>query len=166
MTVTNVHKDTDSLTMRITAEFDAPIDQVWQLWADPRKLERWWGPPTYPATFEQHDLKPGGRAAYYMTGPNGDKPHGWWRVTAVDAPNRLEFEDGFADDAGKPNSDMPVMTIRVTLQESGSSTRMDVETSFPSATAMQQMIEMGMDEGMTEAMGQMDDILRQGAGKR
>ena len=166
MTVTSVHKDTDNLTMRITAEFEAPVDQVWQLWADPRKLERWWGPPTYPATFEEHDLTPGGRAAYYMTGPDGDKPHGWWRITAVDAPNRLEFEDGFADDAGNPNPDMPVMIMRVTLQEQSAGTRMDVETSFPSAAAMQQMIEMGMDEGITEAMGQMDDLLSQGAGQR
>ena len=50
MTVTNVHKDPEALTMTITAEFDAPVERVWQLWADPRQLERWWGPPTYPAT--------------------------------------------------------------------------------------------------------------------
>ena len=61
MTVTNVHKDPDARTMTITAEFDAPVERVWQMWADPRQLERWWGPPTYPATFVDHDLSPGGR---------------------------------------------------------------------------------------------------------
>jgi uncharacterized protein YndB with AHSA1/START domain len=160
MTVTSVHKDTEKLTMLINAEFDAPVDRVWQLWADPRKLERWWGPPTYPATFEQHDLTPGGRASYYMTGPEGDKPRGWWRVIAVDAPHRLEFEDGFADDAGNPNPDLPTTMIRVTLQEADGRTRMELETTFPSVAAMQQMIEMGMEEGIKEAMGQMDDLLR------
>ena len=60
MTVTAVDKDPTTRTMRITAEFDAPVERVWQLWSDPRLLERWWGPPTYPATFDEHDLTPGG----------------------------------------------------------------------------------------------------------
>lgn len=166
MSVTSVVKDTDNLTMKITAEFDAPVDRVWQLWADPRKLERWWGPPTYPATFEQHDLTPGGRATYYMTGPEGDKPHGWWQVTAVDAPRQLEFDDGFADDAGNPNPDMPVMKMRVTLKEqSAGRTQMQLETRFPSLAAMQQMIEMGMDEGIQEAMSQMDALVHADASR-
>ena len=101
MTVTNVHKDPDALTMTITVELDASVERAWQLWADPRQLERWWGPPTYPATFVDHDLTPGSRATYYMTTPEGEKPHGWWEVLAVDPPRRLEVKDGFADDTAK-----------------------------------------------------------------
>jgi uncharacterized protein YndB with AHSA1/START domain len=161
MTVTSVHRDPEAKTMTLTAEFDAPVARVWQLWADPRQLERWWGPPTYPATVVDHDLSPGGRVNYFMTGPEGDKPHGWWRVLAVDAPHSLEFEDGFADDAGNPNPDMPVMTIRVTLQkQSAGGTRMAVETTFPSPEAMDQILAMGMEEGMSAAVGQIDDLLR------
>lgn len=160
MTVTNVHKDPDAMTMTITAEFDAPIARVWQLWENPRELERWWGPPTYPATVVDHDLTPGGSVTYFMTGPEGDQSHGWWRVLAVDAPNRLEFEDGFADDAGKPSPDMPVMIIRVALNEQpGSGTQMAVETTFPSVEAMEQIIAMGMEEGFTSAIAQIDDLL-------
>jgi uncharacterized protein YndB with AHSA1/START domain len=161
MTVTSVVKDPEALTMAITSEFDAPVARVWELWSNPRLLERWWGPPTYPATFVDHDLRPGGNVTYFMTGPEGDKSRGWWRVTAVEQPHRLEFEDGFADDTGAPNPDMPTMTIRVTLTEhDGGATRMRVETTFPSAAVMEQMITMGMDEGMTLALGQIDDILR------
>ena len=69
MTVTAVRKDPDALTMTLTAEFDASPERVWELWADPRQLERWWGPPTYPATFTAHDLAPGSRVEYHMTGP-------------------------------------------------------------------------------------------------
>ena len=146
--------------MTITAEYAAPIERVWNLWADPRKLERWWGPPTYPATFVDHDLTPGGHVAYFMTGPEGDKPHGWWRVLSVEAPHRLEFEDGFADDAGDPNPDMPTMTIRVALDEqAGGTTRMTIETTFPSKESMEQLIAMGMEEGMTAAVGQIDGLL-------
>ena len=43
MTVTTVRKDPEALTMTLTAEFEASPERVWQLWADPRQLERWWG---------------------------------------------------------------------------------------------------------------------------
>jgi uncharacterized protein YndB with AHSA1/START domain len=99
VTVTTVKKDPETRTLTISAQFDAPVARVWQVWDDPRQLERWSGPPTYPATVLDHDLTPGGSVTYLMTGPGGDKHRGWWRVIAVDAPHRLEFEDGFADDA-------------------------------------------------------------------
>ena len=163
MTVTSVRKDPQALTMTVNAEFAAPIDRVWRMWEDPRLLERWWGPPTYPATVVDHDLSPGGSVTYYMTGPEGDQPRGWWRVTSVDAPHRLEFEDGFADDAGNPNLEMPTMIMRVTLTETDGGTRMEIETTFPSAEAMEQIIAMGMEEGMAEALGQIDELLRAAA---
>lgn len=159
MTVTSVQKDTGALTLTITTQYDAAPARVWELWANPRLLERWWGPPTYPATVVDHELTPGGKVAYFMTGPEGDRAHGWWHVLAVDAPRHLEFEDGFADDAGAPNPDLPTMTIRVTLDEVRGGTRMTIETTFPSAEAMEQVISMGMEEGMVAAVGQIDDLL-------
>ena len=101
MTVTDVRKDPDALTLTITASFGAPIERVWQIWEDPRQLERWWGPPTYPATVVRHELHAGGRVTYFMTGPGGDRHHGWWAVRAVEPPHTLEFEDGFADEQGR-----------------------------------------------------------------
>ncbi|MGH9216204.1 MAG: SRPBCC family protein, partial [Acidimicrobiales bacterium] len=142
-----------------TAEFNAPIERVWQLWADPRQLERWWGPPTYPATVVDHDLVPGGTVTYFMTGPEGDKHGGWWRVLAVDAPQSLEVQDGFADDTGAPNPDMPVTTMRVVLSEKGGVTQMVMTSTFPSLEAMEQLINMGVEEGLRAAMAQMDEIL-------
>lgn len=35
MSVTSVEKDFDSLTLTLIADFRAPLEQVWQLWADP-----------------------------------------------------------------------------------------------------------------------------------
>ena len=89
MTVTAVTKNPEALSMAISAEFEATPERVWQLWADPRQLERWWGPPDYPATFEAHDLRPGSRVSYFMTTPEGDTPRGYWDVLEVDAPRRL-----------------------------------------------------------------------------
>jgi uncharacterized protein YndB with AHSA1/START domain len=160
MSITKVDKNVDNLTMTITTEFDAPAPRVWQLWADPRQLERWWGPPTYPATVVQHDLVRGGKVTYFMTGPEGDQSRGWWRVKAVEAPHRLEFEDGFAKDDGTPNPDMPTMTSRVSIEEQPAGhTRMVIETSFPSREAMDKLLAMGLEEGMAAAVGQMDALV-------
>ena len=160
MTVTNVTKDPQTLTMIITSELEAPVERAWQLWSDPRQLERWWGPPTYPSTFVDHDLSPGGKVNYFMTGPEGDQPRGWWRIADVEAPHRLTFDDGFSDADGNPDASMPTMSITVVLRErAGGGTRMDIETTFPTLESMEQMISMGMEEGMVGAVGQMDDIL-------
>lgn len=160
MTVTDIRKDPSALSLTIASEWDAPIARVWQLWADPRKLERWWGPPTFPATVVEHDLRPGGRVTYYMTSPEGEQHHGWWKVVSVDEPRRLELQDGFADAEGEPDETLPTTRSIVTFAELASgATRMVIETQFPSHDAMEQMVSMGMEEGMTAAIGQIDDIL-------
>jgi uncharacterized protein YndB with AHSA1/START domain len=160
MTVTTVHKDIENLTMTLEAEFDASPARVWQLWADPRQLERWWGPPTYPATVTSHDLKPGGRVEYHMTGPSGDRPKGYWDVLETDPPHRLAFRDGFAKDDGTPNEELPTSTARVTIEQiDAGRTRLSIESSFPSAEAIEQVLALGMEEGITQAVGQIDAIL-------
>ena len=164
MTVTAVRKDAEALTMTLTAEFDASPDRVWQLWADPRQLERWWGPPSYPATFTKHDLAPGSRVEYHMTGPEGDQPKGYWDVLEADAPHRLVFRDGFANDDGTPNDALPRNEGRVTIEAVGAGrTRMSIESIFPSAGAMEQVLAMGMEEGLTQAVGQIDALLTEDA---
>src|SRR5690242_3409993 len=110
MTVISVARDPVALTLTIVAEFQAAAERVWQVWADPRQLERWWGPPSYPATVVDHDLRAGGRVTYSMTGPDGEKHHGWWRLIAVDPLRSLDFEDGFADERGQPNDELPTTT--------------------------------------------------------
>lgn len=163
MPVKDVRKDPENLTMTVTAEFDAPVERVWQVWEDPRQLEKWWGPPTYPATVVDHDLTPGGRVSYYMTGPDGDQHGGWWRILSVDAPRSLEVEDGFADDDGNPHPDMPTTSFVVTLTERpGGGTTMAIESRFPSLEAMEQLTAMGMEEGFTSALAQIDDLLAAG----
>jgi uncharacterized protein YndB with AHSA1/START domain len=159
MPVLNSIKDVDNLTMTFVAEFEASVDRVWQVWADPRKLERWWGPPTWPATFERYDFEPGGTVHYYMTGPDGTKARGWWTITAVDAPRRLEFDDGFADENWAPVEDMGITHAAVTLENIDGKTRMTTVSGFESAEQLQKMLAMGMEEGMKEAMGKIDAVL-------
>ena len=160
MPIVRVDKDLENHTMTVVAEYDAPVERVWRLYADPRQLERFWGPPTWPATVVDHDLSPGGRVTYFMTGPDGEKSAGYWDVLEVEAPRRFVVEDGFADDTGKPNPDLPTTRMELELDERGDGgTTMTVISTFASTAAMTQMLEMGMEDGMRQAMGQIDGVL-------
>ena len=161
MTVTAVHKDPAALSMTLTAEFDATPERVWQLWADPRQLERWWGPPAYPATFTRHDLAPGSHVEYYMTTPEGQTPRGYWDIVEAEPPRYLNIRDGFANEDGTNNDEMPgpgVMNVTIAPVGDGR-TRMTIESIFPDAATMEQLLAMGQEEGMKEAVGQIDAIL-------
>ena len=159
MSIISLETDIDDLTLTLVADFAAPIEDVWELWADPRKLERWWGPPTHPATFEKHDLRPGGEVAYFMAGPEGERHRGWWRVNAVERPRSLRVTDGFADAEGNPNDEMGTTDMTMELVERDGGTRMTLLSTFASREQMQEMVEMGMVEGLRGAVGQMDAIL-------
>lgn len=159
MPVTDIRKDPEAMTLTVTAEFDATVERTWQLWADPRQLERWWGPPGYPATFVEHGVTPGDHVAYYMTGPEGERYHGWWRIIEAEPPRRLVFEDGFADADGNPSTELPTGTATVTLAHDGERTRMTMRSAFPTAEAMERVLAMGMEEGIRAAMDQIDGLL-------
>jgi len=159
MTTTEIRKDAEAFTITVVSEYPAGAARLWQLWADPRQLERWWGPPTYPATVIEHDLVAGGTVRYFMTGPEGDRHHGGWRVLGVEAPHRIELEDYFADADGAPAADMPTSVMIVSLEDVDEGARMTIESRYASAEAMQQVLDMGMEEGIQLALGQIDSLL-------
>lgn len=95
-----------------------------------------------------------------MTGPEGDQPRGYWDILEVDPPHRLVVRDGFATDDGSPNDQMPVGEFTVTIRDAGHGrASMTMESRFPSREAMEQLIAMGQEEGLREAVGQIDAIL-------
>lgn len=159
MAIVSTTKDEAALSLTVVAEWAAPPERVWQVWVDPRQLERWWGPPYWPATFERHDVRVGGESRYYMSGPDGEKPRGWWRFRTLEEPTLLEFEDGFADDSGEPVTDMPAAQRRVDIESTPSGSRMTVRTTFASVEHMERVVAMGIVEGMIGAITQIDDVL-------
>ena len=159
MPVTDITKDIDNRTLTITAEFAAPLERVWGLYADPRQLEQVWGPPEYPATFVDHDLRPGGRMTYYMTSPEGEKFGGYWDVDEVEEPRRFAFRDGFADADLNPNPDLPVSHYDYAFSATDDSTRAVFTSRYDSAEDLQKVLDMGMEEGARTAINQIDGFL-------
>lgn len=152
--ITSVAKDAAQLTLTVVADFPVPQQRLWEAYADPRQLERFWGPPSWPATFTRHDFKVGGRAEYFMSGPNGEKWSGSWRFTAVNPISSFEANDG-EDNADDPNGPA---SMRFTFETTASGSRMTCVTRFLSLEAMEQSA-TGMEQGFRAAMPQLDAVL-------
>jgi len=159
MPITSVHKDPAALTMTVVADFTASLQRLWDAYADPRQIERFWGPPTYPATFTRHDMFPGGRSHYAMVGPDGDVSRGYWEFLDVRAPHSFEVRDGFCHPDGTPNTELPSMRMIFEFEATNSGSRLITTTFFNAAQELEQLLSMGMEEGMRQAMGQIDTVL-------
>jgi len=160
MPVTDITTDAENLTLTVIADFAAPVERVWAAYSDPRQLERFWGPPGWPATFTAWDHTVGGRAIYHMTSPQGEKSSGAWEFLKIEAPHRFEVLDSFVDDDGDPLAEFPAMRMAFAFDASDVGTRMTTTTYFTSAEALEQVTAMGMVEGTKMAMSQLDAVLQ------
>src|SRR5664279_1468514 len=151
---TSVTKDAEALTLIVVGDYPVPQQRLWDAFADPRQLERFWGPPTMPATFTRHDMKVGGRAEYFLTGPKGEKWSGSWTFTMVNPISSFEAQDAEdnAEDENMPSS------MKFAFEATPTGSRMTCVTRFSSVRAMEQSIP-GMEEGLRSAMDQLDAVL-------
>jgi uncharacterized protein YndB with AHSA1/START domain len=70
---------TDKLVIK--RSYDAPIDVVWEAWADPARAKAWWGPRGFIAPVVELDERPGGKWRAKMVAPDGTElwQHGVYR---------------------------------------------------------------------------------------
>ncbi len=159
MPITNVSSNAHDLTLTVVADYPVPVERLWDAYSDPRQLERFWGPVEWPATFTRHDMAVGGRSHYYMTGPDGTQSHGWFRFLSIEPHKRIELEDGFGDASGTPNDAMPTMRMVFNFEPTAKGSRSTHVTTFKSIEAMEQLVQMGMIDGIKSAMSQIDAVL-------
>jgi uncharacterized protein YndB with AHSA1/START domain len=159
MPITSVTSAPQSLTLTVVGDYPVSVERLWEAYSDPRQLERFWGPETWPAKFTRHDFTVGGWAHYTMTGPEGAQSSGWWKFLAIERPRLIEIEDGFSAADGTPDTTMPTMRMTFTFNPTATGARFTGVTRFASLESMEQLVKMGMVEGMRSAMGQLDAVL-------
>ncbi|WP_426322931.1 SRPBCC family protein [Microbacterium sp. E-13] len=159
MPVTDVTTDPEALTLTLTADFAAPVERLWGAFTDPRQLERFWGPPGYPATFTEFDLAAGGRARYHMTSPKGEEFHGVWEFLEIEGPRSFTALDSFANAQGEILAEMPTSRMVFTFESTPTGSRLVNTTHFDSAEALEKVVAMGAVEGSTLAINQLDRVL-------
>lgn len=159
MPVTSVESDAEALTMTLVADFPVGPERVWAAFTDPRQLERFWGPPGWPATFTSFAFEAGGRARYEMRSAGGEVARGSWRFVDIEAPRGFEVVDSFVDEDGEPIPGMLSMRMTFAFEATDAGARLTNVTYFDSLEALEQLIAMGAVEGSTLAMNQLDAVL-------
>ncbi len=159
MPIESISSDPSTLTLTAVAKYPVPLERLWEAWSNPKMVERFWGPPSWPATFVKHRMKVGERSQYFMTGPKGETSHGYFRILEVEEKRRFVVLDGFAHPDGSANEDFPETKMEVSFEETPDGSRFTAVSTFASVEAMEQLLSMGMLEGMTEAMGQIDAVV-------
>ena len=159
MPIISVETDPKTLTLTAVGEYRVPVERLWAAWTDPRQLERFWGPPQWPATFTRHEVRPGGRSEYFMTGPNGESSHGYWQFDLVEPNRSFAIRDGFAKPDGTQNAELPESRMEVSFEATDKGSRFVAVSTFASIEAMEKLLSMGMVEGLSSALRQLDDVL-------
>ena len=140
-------------------EFPAPREKVWQAWTESDLRDQWWAPKPWKAATESFDFSEGGHWHYSMNGPAGEKIFAWVGYFTIDPKNRITAEDAFCDATGKKTPDMPVMLWEIEFSDAGVGTKVIVTTTFASEADMDTILSMGVEEGFTMALDNLEAIL-------
>lgn len=157
---TVVTKDVASKKISLTREFNADLELVWQAYTDSDILDQWWAPKPWKAETKAIDFREGGYWLYAMVGPEGERH--WARVdyTLIQPLKRFEAVDSFCNENGEnTNTDLPSAEWLHQFSETPHGTRVATVLSFATETDMRAILEMGFEEGMLGAIGNLVDWL-------
>lgn len=145
--------------INVKREFAAPLATVWAAWTQPELLDQWWAPKPYVAKTKSMDFTEGGRWIYCMVSPEGQEH--WCRADyrQITAPTGYVALDAFCDEQGKINDDFPRTNWKTDFSESGGNTFVSVELSYDTLEDLEKILSLGMQEGFTMALGNLDELL-------
>lgn len=147
-------------TLQIVRPFDFPRDLVFQAYSDQDAIKTWFGPEGWPVTESKMDFRPGGTWHFCMTGPDGEQAWSLVRYQEIEAPERIVYRDAFSDAEG--NTVPPESDVTVLFEERGpSASLLNISITFASNDERDQVIAMGMEEGMGMTLDQLEAYLAQ-----
>ena len=152
-------EDLANKRMKVTRDFDAPVEKVWKAWTEPEMLDQWWAPKPWKAITTKMDFREGGTWLYYMQGPEGERHYCICEYKTIEKGKRFTGKDAFTDEEGKINKDLPQTEWDVNFQDKGDTTTVEVKLSFATEEAMKQTLEMGFKDGFAAAHENLDALL-------
>ncbi len=164
MSETNFNVDGKTLTVERTIA--APRSAIWKAWTTPELFAQWWGPRGWNTTVKHMDFVPGGYLLYGMT--CADEAQGdWYGKTSwgksvyrdINPEETFTYTDYFCDENGMVDEQMPSMTVHMFFEEKDGATHIKSTSDFASEAALQQVIEMGMEEGLKQTWDRLEEMV-------
>ncbi|MES2512919.1 MAG: SRPBCC domain-containing protein [Bacteroidota bacterium] len=153
----SVNKENNTITVK--REFAADVALVWDAYTKSEILDQWWAPKPWKAKTKTMDFREGGHWLYAMVGPQGEEH--WSRADYQTVKSQKTFTgvDGFTDENGTINKEMPQSKWEVTFTGKGDVTLVEFQITFPDLTQLEETIKMGFKEGLLSAMENLDALL-------
>lgn len=150
-------KDAHSITVR--REFAAGRQLVWDCHTKSELLDRWFAPKPLTTRTKHMDFREGGYWHYAMIMPDGQEY--WSRIDykTINPIDDYTARDGFSDETGEINKDMPRSDWHVTFSDAGDRTLVTTVVQYASADDLQKVIDMGMKDGIQSTMDRLDELL-------
>lgn len=152
-------QDLTNKKIKVTREFDAPVEQVWKAWTKSELLDQWWAPKPWKANTISMDFRDEGVWLYYMEGPDGTRHYCRADYKSIRTNKSYECLDAFCDEKGNINTEFPRMEWMVEFNKANTGTKVDVEITFASKEDLEKIIEMGFKEGFAAAHNNLDELL-------
>lgn len=146
-------------TLTIKREFLADRANVWDHYTKSELLEQWFAPSPMHMRTKLMNFREGGRWHYAMSEPNGPVYWGLTQYKTIRPKEELSFSDAFCDEDGKINADIPSADWTITFTEEGEKTLVQSVLTFQSLSDLEQILEMGMEDGMKATYATLDNLL-------
>jgi uncharacterized protein YndB with AHSA1/START domain len=105
-------------------------------------------------------MRAGGRITFFTGGDDGERHDNTWEVMAAEPPHRLELRDADVDDDGRPNDGNAMTAMIITIDEAqAGGAVMAIRTDFDSLAGMEQVLAMGIEDGMRMVLTQIEAVL-------
>ncbi len=161
----NQQVDKQGKQLRVARTFDAPRELVYQMYSGDH-IAKWWAPLPWVVADSKMDFRTGGTWHYAMQGPDGNKHYALMKFNEVTPPTHIAYEDAFADADGNVDPKLPVSTTVMDFIDRGGKTEVVMVTTYASEEALQTVLNMGMIEGMTIALNQLEALLAEAVANR
>ncbi|MBC7901468.1 MAG: SRPBCC domain-containing protein [Saprospiraceae bacterium] len=159
MTAT-ANSQTNELEIVITREFNASRELLWDLWTEPKHMEKWFGPAGFTTKVTEVDFKPGGVSRYVMIGPDGKEYPGKGVFREIVRPERIVSTDEFGDDFDAGGADLPKgMILTALFDDLGEKTRLTLRISHPTPEDRKKHEDMGVVAGWNSSLDKLDEYL-------
>jgi uncharacterized protein YndB with AHSA1/START domain len=151
--------NTQEHTLTISREFAAKRQVVWDCHTRSELLDQWFAPQPLTTRTKHMDFRAGGYWHYAMITPDGQ--HYWNRLDyqTIEPIDRYTARDGFCDETGIVNPDMPRSSWEVTFGDAPDRTLVTTNVVYASREDLQKAIDMGLKDGMASTMERLDELL-------
>ncbi|GAA4431637.1 SRPBCC domain-containing protein [Pontibacter saemangeumensis] len=151
--------DKENKAISVKREFAAALPLVWEAYTKSEILDQWWAPKPWRARTKAMDFREGGYWLYAMVGPGGEEHWARADYLKIDPHKSFSARDGFADEEGNLNRQMPQSRWDVAFSSAAVGTLVTNRITFGDLQHLEQTLAMGFKEGFVAALENLDGWL-------